>query len=450
MLKLFAPPPHIQRLPESQIDSEYKKFRIQQFFSIYLGYAAFYLIRKNFSLASPYFIQEFGFTKTEIGLVATGLGLAYGMSKFVMGILSDRCNPRYFLATGLILSAIVNFFFGYTSSIGALFLLMFLNGWFQGMGWPPCGRILAHWYSNKERGTKMAWWNTAHNLGGGIIAPLASFGIVAFSSWKFGIFYFPAIICLVIAAIILIFTRDTPQSVGLPPIEEYKNDYPENTNKAEIEANEKELSAKEILFKYVLNNKYVWAIAIANIFVYLVRYGVLDWSTTYLTEVKGFNPEDSRWTYFFFEFAAIPGTILVGWLSDKFFKGRRAPVGVFCMVGVTAAVMTYWLTSNVLLINIAVASIGALIYGPVMLIGVAALDYVPKKAAGTAAGFTGFFGYLGGSVFANLAIGSIVDKFGWNGGFYFLIAGCILSIVFLAFTWNTNSDTVRANQNKAA
>ncbi|SHK06576.1 glycerol-3-phosphate transporter [Tepidibacter formicigenes] len=447
MLKFFAPPPHIESLPQEKIDGAYKKYRIQQFASIYLGYAAYYLIRKNFAIASPYFINELGFSKAQIGFIASGLGIAYGLSKFIMGNISDRCNPRFFLATGLILSALVNICFGLTSSITLLFLLMILNGWFQGMGWPPCGRILAHWYSNKERGTKMAWWNTAHNVGGGLIAPLATFGIATFSGWKFGIFYFPAIICLAIAIFILLFTRDTPQSVGLPAIEEYMNDYPEDIDKDSIKDNERELSAKEILFNYVLNNKYVWAIAIANIFVYLVRYGVMDWVPTYLTEVKGFNPEDSRLAFFFFEFAAIPGTIIVGWISDKVFKGRRAPVGIFCMIGVAFAVLAYWLSTSPLLINIAVASIGALIYGPVMLIGVAALDYVPKKAAGTAAGFTGLFGYLGGSVLANFAIGLIVDKVGWNGGFIFLLASCILAIVFLAFTWNTNSDNAR-NKNK--
>lgn len=450
MLNLFAPPPAIDRLPKDKIDAAYKKYRFQQFLSIYLGYAAYYLIRKNFAIASPYFINELGFTKAQIGFIGSGLGISYGLSKFIMGNLSDRCNPRYFMATGLLLSALANIFFGLTTSVGFLFVLMLLNGWFQGMGWPPCGRIMAHWYSNKERGTKMAVWNTAHNIGGGIIAPLSTIGIAMFAGWKAGIFYFPAVICIAMAVFIVLFTRDTPQSVGLPPIEEYMNDYPEDVDKNAIQDTEKELSAKEILFKYVLNNKYVWAIALANIFVYIVRYGVMDWVPIYLTEVKGFDMESSRWSFFLFEFAAIPGTIIVGWISDKVFKGRRAPIGIACMVGVTFALAAYWMSDSVILINLAVASIGALIYGPVMLIGVAAIDYVPKKAAGTAAGFTGLFGYLGGSVLANFAIGLIVDKSGWKGGFMFMIAASILAIVFLSFTWNADSNSVRANAKKTA
>ena len=65
----------------------------------------------------------------------------------------------------------------FTSSILIMFILLFLNGWFQGMGWPPSGRVL-HWYSVSERGSKTAIWNVAHNIGGGLMAPLATWGIL--------------------------------------------------------------------------------------------------------------------------------------------------------------------------------------------------------------------------------------------------------------------------------
>ncbi|APH19855.1 glycerol-3-phosphate transporter [Clostridium botulinum] len=433
MLKdLFKPASHIERMPKEKIDSAYRRYRIQVFISIYVGYLTYYFVRSNFSLAKVYLIQE-GFTKTQLGFVASALGLAYGVSKFVMGNLSDRSNPRYFLAAGLILSGIVNLFFPMTKSITAMFVLMLLNGWFQGMGWPPCGRTMTHWFSDKERGVKMSIWNTAHNVGGGFIATVVLIGVSIFGSWK-GAFYLPAVIAIVVGILFILFAKDTPQSVGLPPIEEYKNDYPE----IQVEDREKELSGKEILFKYVLNNKYLWYIAIANIFVYLVRYGVINWVPTYLKEVKHFNPKDSSLAFALFEYAAIPGTIFVGWLSDKVFHGRRAPVGVFCMIGVTIATYIYWKSNSLIAINCALASIGALIYGPVMLIGVSALDLVPKKAAGTAAGFTGLFGYMGGQVLAEVAMGAVVDKFSWNGGFILLMISSVLAIVFLSFTWNTH------------
>lgn len=436
LLNFFKPAPHIERLPKEKIDSEYKRLRLQVFISIFIGYAGYYLVRKNFSLAIPHLIQNEGFTKTELGWVMSALALAYGVSKFVMGSVSDRSNPRYFMAAGLMLSSIIISLYTLpvvTSSLTLMYILMFANGWVQGMGWPPSGRTMAHWYSVKERGTKVSIWNVAHNIGGGLIAPLATLGMAIFVTYK-SIFFFPATIAFVIGIFILITLRDTPQSCGLPPIEEYKNDYPDDN----AEDRERELTTKEILFKYVLNNKFLWCIAIANVFVYLVRYGVVDWAPTYLTEVKGFSMEGSHWAYFLYEYAGIPGTILCGWLSDRVFKGRRAPAGVLFMFGVAIAVMVYWFNpaGNPMIDNLALIAIGFLIYGPVMLIGLHALDLVPKKAAGTAAGFTGLFGYVGGAMLANAAMGMVVDTYGWNGGFIMLTASCLLAIFFMALTWN--------------
>ena len=440
MLDFLKPAKPIERIPKEKISAAYKKYRIQVFISIYFGYLLYYFVRSNFVFAKDYLL-ELGFSKTQVGFVASALGFAYGISKFVMGNVSDRSNARYFLAIGLILSGIVNLFLPNTSNVILMFTLMFLNGWFQGMGWPPCGRIMTHWFSDKERGVKMAIWNTAHNLGGGLIASGALCGVSLFSSWK-GIFYLPAIIAIVGGFIYIILARDTPQSVGLPPIEEFKNDYPEVQKS--LKNAEAEMSGKEILFKYVLNNKFLWCIAIANIFVYLVRYGVINWAPTYLKEMRGFSIHESSVAFALFEYAAIPGTIIIGWISDHIFHGRRAPIGIICMIGVAIATIIYWQSTNPFSINCALASIGALIYGPVMLIGVSALDLVPKKAAGTAAGFTGLFGYMGGQVLAEVATGAVVDKFSWDGGFIMLISCSILAIIFLSFTWNIHNTTEKA------
>lgn len=443
-IKLFSPAPHKELLPLSRIDPEYKKQRFKVFLGIFLGYAGYYLVRKNFSLAMPDLIDQ-GYSKAQLGFALSGVSIAYGLSKFLMGNVSDRSNARNFLTVGLVLSAFTMIFMGVfpfaTSSIAVMFVLLFINGWFQGMGWPPCGRVVVHWYSIKERGTMMSIWNVAHNVGGGLVGPIAILAIEIFADWH-SKFYFPGLIALVFAAIAYILVRDTPQSCGLPPIEEYKNDYPKNYS---VE-HEKELSAKEIFFKYVFNNRVLWYIAFANAFVYLVRYGILDWSPTFLEEAKGFSLKESGWAYFLYEYAGIPGTLLCGYISDKVFKGRRAPATIIYMVLVLIAVLVYWKNppGNIWIDNAALIAIGFLIYGPVMLIGVQALDLVPKKAAGTAAGLTGLFGYMGGALFANIAIGLVVDKWGWDGGFEVIVAACVLSIFFTALTWNREKRNLAA------
>ncbi|HFA50619.1 MAG TPA: glycerol-3-phosphate transporter [Bacteroidetes bacterium] len=436
MLNFLKPPPNEELIPENQIDGKYKRLRWQVFFGIFIGYAGYYLVRKNFSLAMPDLIAE-GFSKGELGFALSGVSIAYGLSKFLMGNVSDRSDARKFMPLGLLMSGIIMISFGWfpflTSSITLMFVLLLLNGWAQGMGWPPSGRVMVHWFSIRERGTKMSFWNIAHNIGGGLMAPLAVYGVALFNDWH-AKFYVPGMVAIFIAAIIYLTVRDRPKSCGLPAIEDYKDDHPE----FEDESNKKaSISAKEIFVKYVLKNKLLWLIAIANAFVYLVRYGVLDWAPTYLSEAKQFSLEETGWAYFLYEWAGIPGTILAGVISDIWFNGKRAPVSIGYMVLVLISVVIYWKNpaGHPLIDNLALIAIGFLIYGPVMLIGVHALDLVPKTAAGTAAGFTGLFGYVGGAVTANVVLGFVVDKFDWDGGFYMLIAACVMSIVLLAITW---------------
>ncbi|MDY0103665.1 MAG: glycerol-3-phosphate transporter [Lentimicrobium sp.] len=436
MISFLKPAPHRPLIEDKAIvDKEYSKQRMKVFIGIFIGYAAYYLVRKNISLAAPHLI-ELGYDKGQIGIAMSGVAIAYGLSKFIMGGVSDRSNAKYFLPLGLILSAVTTLIMGTTiglSSLAIIFSLQLLNGWFQGMGWPPSGRIMTHWFSIRERGTKMAFWNVAHNVGGGLIGPLATLGIFIYGAWQFGVFVFPALIAIIIAFFAFLLITDTPQSVGLPAIEAYKNDYPKNYS----EEFEKELSAKEIFFKYVLNNKVLWYVAFANAFVYMVRYGVLDWSPTYLKEVKGYSISEVGWAYFAYEWAAIPGTIVCGYISDKLFKGRRTETTIIFMLLVLISVIVYWKNpaGHILIDNLALISIGFFVYGPVMLIGVHALDLVPKKAAGTAAGLTGLFGYLiGTSLMANIGMGYVVEKYGWDGGFYLLIASAVMSIILILFT----------------
>ncbi len=441
MIGFLRPPRHRSLKPDNEIDPEYTRLRWQVYIGIFVGYAGYYLVRKNFSLAMPHLIEQ-GYSRTELGFALSGVAIAYGLSKFIMGSVSDRSNARTFMATGLAMSALVMIIMGLvpaaTGSVGIMFMLLLANGWFQGMGWPPCGRTMVHWFSASERGTKMALWNVAHNVGGGLVGPIAILAMAIFADWH-AILYLHGFIALAIALFIWLTLRDTPQSQGLPPIEEYKNDYPKAF--AYDDAHEKEFTAREIFLKYVLNNRLLWAIAIANAFVYLVRYGVLDWAPTYLSEVKGFSFEESGWAYAMYEWAGIPGTLLCGYLSDKVFRGRRAPASIIYLFLTLLCVLVYWFNppGNPGVDMAMLIGIGFLIYGPVMLIGVQALDLVPKKAAGTAAGFTGLFGYVGGAVSANIVIGALVDHSGWDAGFALISAACVVAIILIAMTWKAEN-----------
>ncbi len=436
MFSFLKPAPAIERLPEARIDSEYRRLRLQVFVGIFVGYAAFYLVRKNFSLAIPDILNAYPqYTKADLGLAMTGLSVAYGFSKFLMGSVSDKSNPKWFMPLGLLLSCGTLCLFGFVREVYASLTLMVvlqtLNGWFNGMGWPPCGKTMVHWFSTRERGTTVSVWNVAHNVGGGLVANLALFGVFLFHDWG-AIFYFNAMVAGATAALIFFLLRDTPQSCGLPPIEEYKNDYPPDYSAD----HERTLSFREIFFGHVFNNKLLWAIAFANAFAYFVRYGVVDWIPTYLQTAKGFSFEQSSWAWSLFEYSAIPGTILCGWMSDKVFQGRRAPATILFMGLTLIALIGYALNGRgpLWIDLVCLTAIGFFVYGPIMIIGLHALDLVTKKAAGTAAGFTGFFGYVFGSSLAGWGVGKIADHWHWNGVFITMVVCCLLTMGFSALT----------------
>jgi OPA family glycerol-3-phosphate transporter-like MFS transporter len=433
LLKPAAVPP---RLPAAAVEATYPSLRRRVFAGIFIGYAGFYLVRNNLALAIPAILAEHpGYSKAQLGSALTILSLTYGLSKFLMGSVSDRSNPKYFLPLGLLLSSSIMLIFGLVPAVyGSLLFIMVLqglNGWFQGMGWPPCGKTMVHWFSTHERGRAVSLWNTAHNVGGALVARLASVGILLFGDWH-ATFYFNAVVASAIALGAYLLLEDTPQSRGLPPIEEYRNDYPPGYDASQ----ERVLGFKDIFFKQVLVNRYLWAIAVANAFCYFVRYGVENWIPTYLQTAKGFSFNQSSVGWQLYELAAIPGTIACGWISDRWFKGRRAPATILFMALTLLAVVAYWLNiKGPLWIDyVTLFSIGFLIYGPIMIIGLHSLDLVSKKAAGTAAGFTGFFGYVFGASIAGSGVGWIADHFGWGGVFVSMIACCLLTILFSAFT----------------
>jgi OPA family glycerol-3-phosphate transporter-like MFS transporter len=222
MFAFLKPTPHPPRLPEAQIDPVYRRLRLQVFAGIFFGYAAYYLVRKNLSLAIPDILKDYPqYSKAELGTEMTGLSIAYGFSNFLMGSVSDRSNPRYFIPLGLRLSCAVLIVFSLVKeiylSLSAMIVLQTLNGWFNGMGWAPCGKTMVHWFSTKEHGRAVSIRNVAHNVGGALVATIALWGVTMFYDWDAKL-YFNAMVFTVVAVAAFILIRDTPQRFGLPPI----------------------------------------------------------------------------------------------------------------------------------------------------------------------------------------------------------------------------------------
>ena len=154
MARFLNPPQPKAPLPAEKVDKEYKSMRLKVFLGAFLGYAAYYLVRKNLSLAAPDMIADGILDAAKVGLAMSAVSIAYAFSKFVMGSVSDRSDARKFLVVGLILSALVMMSvglipFGTNTALNTavIFVLMLIVGWLSGFGWPPCGRIMAHWFT---------------------------------------------------------------------------------------------------------------------------------------------------------------------------------------------------------------------------------------------------------------------------------------------------------------
>lgn len=429
-----APPAKLIDDPE-QVHKLYRQWRFRILYSTLIGYALFYFVRKNISFALPMMEHDLGLTKASLGLFLTLHGVLYGVSKFANGFLGDRANVRYFMPAGLILSAVMNFGFGMSGAALAFGLFWLANGWFQGMGFPPCARALTHWFSPRERGLKFAVWNTSHSIGAALVLVLC--GYLVPINWRLA-FFVPGGLAAICAGFLLWRLRDTPASMGLPPVEEYASDKPEQPE------GEKESGFGQFVRQYVFGNPMIWVVAVANFFIYTVRYSVVDWGPTFLKETRHVELPVAGWMLFAYEVSGIVGMLVSGWLTDRVFRGRGGRACFISMLCCTTCLLAFWkLDSPSTLVNAALlCGTGLFVYGPQALVGVIAANLATRRAAATAIGLTGLFGYAS-SVLTGVGIGRIVDKYGWEPVFALFIGSAVISAILFAVAWNAYSPAAK-------
>lgn len=433
IFKWFEPAPHLEEIQDQEeVKQLYQYWRVRILYSMFIGYAFYYFTRKSFTFAMPGLIAELGFQKSDLGLLGSVFAITYGFSKFAGGVIADRSNPRAFMAIGLIMTGVINIFFGLSSSILMFAIFWGLNGWFQGFGWPGCARFLTHWYSHSERGS---WWSTAsvsHNVGAFIIPYIVSLCLMYYD-WRMAM-YVPGVICIFGGLFLLNRLRDTPQSIGLPSIEKYRNDYQDQPSKhGETDS----LTANQILVQYVLKNKFIWLLAIAYFFIYVVRQGINDWTALFLIESKKYNQLEANACVSLFEVGGFLGTLAAGWFSDYLFQAKRGPVNALFTLGMGFSTFLFWCVpaGYAWLDAASIFSIGFCTFGPQMLIGVAAAELSHKRAAATSVGFAGTFAYLGAAV-AGWPLGKIIQEYEWDGFFLAIVVCCVVSLVLLIPMWS--------------
>ena len=340
------------------IDRQFRYHRRNIIVIITLCYGLGYVCRLALNVVKKPLMDAGIFTPEEMGIIGSMLLYGYALGKFSNGLLADYSNVKRFFAAGLFVSALLNFGMSLSTVVWLSALLWVLNGWFQGIGAPSCVVALANWFSNHERGRYYGIWSTAHSIGEGltylgiaflIAAPPKGLGM----AWQWG-FWIPATVCIGAAALLYKFLQDRPQTLGLPPVAEWRHEIIDKVQSIKPSA--------RMIWKTqlsVLAIPSIWVIALASSTMYVTRYAINSWGNVYLQEIRGFDLFDANAFIFLNTVAGILGCVAYGYMSDKWFDARRPPVNlIFGLMEVIPLIVIFYGPTNSVILAAALVVYG--------------------------------------------------------------------------------------------
>ncbi len=416
------------------------------------GYALYYVIRKNLSIAMP-LLGEIGVNKVQLGAFLTAGGIIYGIGRFLNGIVADRNSARKVMAAGLFICSAVNVLFGFsdfmvlgraapvasngaaaaTALVWTMGVIWIVNQYFQGMGVGPCIKTLPKWFPPEELSTKQSIWNLSHSVGAGAVFALCGWVLIpVFNSWRL-CFIVPAAIAALGGVAVLFLFKDSPEEVGLGEMEGGAGEKP-------VEADDAP-DYRAYVARWVFRNPKVWIIAVADFFVYTVRFAALDWGIVLLMETKGLSLAQATTLCFVFEIAGGNlGMVLAGWATDRFFGGKAHRTSVLCMAGAAMSIAAFWMVPPSMPLFVKLLPfmmIGFFIYGPQALLGVATTQQATPRAAGVAGGFVGIFSYAS-TILSGIGFGFVAQRWGWNAAYATILAAACAGGGVLLLIWRAS------------
>ena len=433
-----ARPCNGETLPEQK--RRLKHLQWSTFLAATLGYGIYYVCRLSLNVVKKPIVEEGVFSETELGIIGSVLFFTYAVGKFTNGFLADRSNINRFMSTGLLVTALVNLCLGFVTSFILFAVLWGLSGWFQSIGAASCVVGLSRWFTDKQRGSFYGFWSASHNIGEAMTFIVVA-SIVSAFGWRYG-FLGAGLVGLTGALIVWRFFHDTPQSKGLPAVNEPKK--------------EKEMSASQSeefnrAQKEVLRNPAIWILALSSAFMYISRYAVNSWGVFYLEAQKGYSTLDASFIISISSVCGIVGTVFSGVISDRLFGGRRnVPALIFGLLNV-AALCLFLLVPGVHFWLDAVAmvlfglGIGVLIC---FLGGLMAVDIAPRNASGAALGVVGIASYIGAGlqdvmsgvlIEGNKSMIDGVEVYDFTYINWFWIGSALLSVLLALFVWNARN-----------
>ena len=391
--------PSSDKVPQGEQDKVYKSLRSSTFWGVTMAYCMYYFTRMGMSVVKQPLIDGEVLSPGELGLIGSAFLFVYAVGKCVNGFIADYCNIRRFMAVGLAVSTAVNLlmaFIGYyyESAEGlsyaryfvyaSFFMLWGFNGWAQSMGAPPGVISLSRWYPKSKRGTFYSLFSSSPYVGKFLSLFIMGIVVEAFS-WESG-FLVASAAGLIGSLIILFMVSDTPESKGLPSVQELSGETVTEVDKTPTKQ----------LQKWVLKHPGIWIIALASAFIYISEYAISGWGVLFLQKARGFSLEDATQIIAYaISFGAV-GTVLAGWLSDSIFKGNRVKPTVISGIICAVSLALFLFTEAGYFVNIVYVSVFSMAMGALYCIvaGLMALDIVPRKATGAALGVVGVVSYV--------------------------------------------------------
>ena len=452
--------PSAEKVPQDRVDQTYRSLRRKTFWGVTLAYSLYYVCRTCISLFKKPLIDEGVLTEGQLGLVGAAFLFVYAVGKFLNGFIADYCNIRRFMATGLFISSVVNllmaalgFFHNMIPSVViflAFAILWGMNGMVQSMGSAPGVISLSRWFPLSKRGSYYSIFSTSPSIGK--FVSYLVLGAVGYFGWQYG-FIVASIAGVIGATLILIMVSDTPESKGLPSVQELSGETLTKTDKKPT----KELQ------KMVLKHPGVWVIAFSSAFLYITKEAVDSWGVLFLQEARGLTQWQASQALGYSVAFSIAGTLLAGWLSDKVFRGDRAKPALLSGILCTTALVMFLFVGGGFALNIFYVSLFSFSMGVLYCVvaGLMAVDIVPRKATGAALGVVGISSYIASGLqditsgymiqYNTTEImdtaGNVVDKvYDFGPVSWFWIAASIIAFALPILNWKKMKTNTLAEQ----
>jgi len=424
----------------AEVDRLYKRHRLRIMLAITAGYGLVYTCRLALSVVKKPLIDGGIFTAEQLGIIGSALFYTYAIGKLTNGFLADHANLRVFFTAGVLISAALNIGMGFTTALWVAVMLWAFNGWSQAFGAPAGAVALAQWFSNRERGRMYGLWSTAHAIGEGLTF-LGVALVVTVWGWRAG-YWVPGLLCILVAIGIYVMLQDRPQTLGLPPVADWKNDH--FSGKTGSDEAKGGIWATQ---RSILKLPAIWVVALASASIYVTRYAINSWGILYLQEAKGYSLLLAGSMLTANTVTGILGAIAFGFASDKLFKARRPPANlIFGLVELAGLLLIFFGPPG----RPAVMMAAFLLYGfgltglVTSLGGLFALDIAPKKAAGAAMGLIGVFSYVGAATQERISGYLIqhgmvmvdgVRHYDFSTAIWFWVASSVLSLILATTLW---------------